>query len=140
MKFYEDKMNNINQQKQKNYFEKALNRSTIEKNKGDLYNKNHSYRNDQKHIANLLDDQHKKEMDEDYTIKKHMKLKRLYEKNMQMNHKTISSEKYRNDLRNNYGNYLTQKHMQTEDYNDRVKKLEQFEMALIDRLRATHSK
>jgi hypothetical protein len=40
----------------------------------------------------------------------------------------------------NYGYNLLDKQLKTEDANDKIKKLEHLEMALIDRLRETHNK
>ena len=79
-------------------------------------------------------------MDDDMSLKKSKKFQILQTKNIYLSKKIKHLEDHHHTLTSNYGQKIAEKHINTEEANDRIKRLEQIENALLDRLKNTHGR
>lgn len=74
------------------------------------------------------------------SIKKSKKFQILQTKNIHLTKKIKHLEDHHLTLASHYGQKIAEKHVNTEEANDSIKRLEQIENALLDRLKNTHSR
>ena len=73
-------------------------------------------------------------------MKKSKKLEIIQQKNDHISKKLNSVESRNSMLKQNYSSRLLDKLMTAEEINDKVRKLEDYEMNMIERLKNTHTK
>ncbi len=79
-------------------------------------------------------------MDDDMSSKKNKKYQILQTKNLHLTKKIKHLEDHHSSLTQNYGQKIADKQISAEEASERIRKLEDVESALIDRLKHTHNK
>ena len=91
-------------------------------------------------VSRVLEEKKLRDRDEDISIKKSKKFHILYDKNQSLSRKIKQLEDHHQTLKRGYGDKLIDKHFKHDDNVDKIKKLEQLESMLLDKLKQTHSR
>ncbi len=91
-------------------------------------------------MSKVLEEKRSRDREDDINLKKSKKFHLLYEKNLHLTKKIKVLEDHHVNLKQGYSSRLVDKNMASEENKDRIKKLEQLEGLLIDKLKFTHSR
>ena len=91
-------------------------------------------------ISKVLEEKRSRDREDDINLKKSKKFHVLYEKNQNLTKKIKVLEEHHVNLKQGYSSRLVDKNITSEENKDRIKKLEQLEGLLLDKLKYTHSR
>ena len=91
-------------------------------------------------ISKVLEEKRSRDREDDINFKKSRKFHLLYEKNQNLTKKIKVLEDHHLNLKQGYSSRLLHKNISSDENKDRIKKLEQLEGLLIDKLKQTHSR
>lgn len=103
-----------------------------------IMNEKLNYKGEKKEISKFLQEVKKRDEDDDLGNKKNKKYQILSEKNMHLTKKIQSIEDHHQTLKNKYTSKVVEKHMKQDENLDKIRKLEEMESQLIERLKHTH--
>ncbi len=139
-KYYEDRVSEVDRLKERNFISKVEHKERASEARHKIMRERTHNKEIKQIVSKVLEEKRSRDREEDINQKKSKKFHLLYEKNQVLSKKITQLEDHHINLKQGYSSRLVEKQVVNEGNKERIKKLEQLEGLLLDKLKFTHSR